>query len=234
MTAFEKDYFENTTKYGTHGEYDVVSRYVVGFYREYARLALEAVPSLRSGAGKTMLEVGCALGYGIDVFEDFGYDIYGIDISKYAVDRAASKSGTPDHFAVADAQLPNPFGRTFDLVVSFQVVEHLPDERAGVRCLAEAVAPGGHLVLATPNPTSVSPYRKFQDDPTHINEHPPDHWQALITQSGLTLIRSRTYHVLPVLSRWFPVRYCAVPRWLGYDTLMVASRPSAQSESLGG
>jgi 2-polyprenyl-3-methyl-5-hydroxy-6-metoxy-1,4-benzoquinol methylase len=234
LTSFEKEYFEGTSTYGKAGGYAAQSGMVLEFYHEYVRLALEAVPTLANGAGKSMLEVGCALGFGIAVFKDFGYEIYGTDISHYAVERVSTATGMPDHFAVADAQMPNPFGRKFDLVVSLHVVEHLPDERAGVRCLADAVAPGGHLVLATPNPVSVSYYREYQNDPTHVNEHPPEHWQALITQSGLTIVRSGTYHMLPVIHKLLGRRYYAVPRWLGYDTVMVAARPPAQPEPLGG
>jgi len=229
VTSFEKEYFEGTSTYGKSGGYAAQSDMVLEFYHEYARLALAAVPALRNGAGKSMLEVGCALGYGIEVFKEFGYDIYGTDISQYAVERAIASTGMPDHFAVADAQLPNPFGREFDLVVSLQVVELLPDERAGVRCLAGAVAPGGHLVLATPNPASVSYYRKYQNDPTHINEHPPEHWQSLIAGSGLTVVRSGTYHLLPVIHKWIGRRYYAMPRWLGCDTVIVAVRPTASA-----
>jgi 2-polyprenyl-3-methyl-5-hydroxy-6-metoxy-1,4-benzoquinol methylase len=226
VKTFERDYFEKTSTYGKSGGYAGMSQTVLAFYREYARLAVRAVPAVANGTGKTMLEVGCALGYGIAVFKDFGYEIYGTDISEYAVERAIANGGAPDCFRVADAQAPNPFGRRFDLVVSLQVVEHLPDESAGVRCLAEAVKEGGHLVLATPNPASRSLYRRYQADPTHINEHPPEHWVALLRKSGLDVVGSGTYHVLPVLHKWLGLRYYAVPRWLGYDTLIVARRPT--------
>jgi len=226
VKTFERDYFEKTSTYGKSGGYAGMSQTVLAFYREYARLAVRAVPAIAIGRGKTMLEVGCALGYGIAVFKDFGYDIYGTDISEYAVERAIADGGEPKRFAVADAQAPNPFQKRFDLVVSLQVVEHLPDEGAGVRCLADAVNEGGHLVLATPNPASVSWYRRYQADPTHVNEHPPEHWTALIERSGLEIVSAGTYHVLPVLHKWLGLHYYAVPRWLGYDTLIVARRPA--------
>src|SRR4029453_7290007 len=53
----------------------------------------------------------------------------------------------------------------FDLVVSFQVIEHVPDPVGFLRGLAGRVAPGGELIVTTPNRLmSVS------ENPYHLRE----------------------------------------------------------------
>ena len=44
----------------------------------------------------------------------------------------------------------------FDLVTSFEVVEHVADKRAFIAALAESIAPDGLLVMSTPNRTAAS------------------------------------------------------------------------------
>ena len=47
-------------------------------------------------------------------------------------------------------------GETFDLVTSLEVIEHVTDPGAFVAGLAAALAPGGLLILSTPNRTMLS------------------------------------------------------------------------------
>ena len=47
-------------------------------------------------------------------------------------------------------------GEQFDLVTSMEVVEHVADPAAFVRGLAGALAPGGLMILSTPNRTALS------------------------------------------------------------------------------
>ncbi|HEY2259175.1 MAG TPA: methyltransferase domain-containing protein [Solirubrobacteraceae bacterium] len=46
-----------------------------------------------------------------------------------------------------DLQFPDRF---FDIVISAEVLEHVPDERAAIREIARVLRPGGHLVLEVP------------------------------------------------------------------------------------
>ena len=47
-------------------------------------------------------------------------------------------------------------GERFDLVCSLEVIEHVPDPRAFTAALAGALAPGGLMILSTPNRTALS------------------------------------------------------------------------------
>jgi len=193
-------------------------------YAQYWRLAAEVAPEVGQGAGKKVLEVVCAFGVGIDQLRGWKYEANGTDVSEYAIAQARLHYGNEQHFAVADAQAANPFGMRFDFVASIHVLEHVPNIGAAVASLASALADRGYLLLATPNPRSISPYRRFQRDPTHINEQAPGVWTSMLQANGLRILSCKTFHLLPVLHRWFGLRYFAAPQWLGYDAVIVARR----------
>jgi 2-polyprenyl-3-methyl-5-hydroxy-6-metoxy-1,4-benzoquinol methylase len=83
--------------------------------------------------------------------------LVGCDISERILQTAAeavAREGAPAEFVRANLeQLPFP-DRSFDRVLSVQVIEHLLDPAAGIRELARVLQPGGTLVLSTDNTRS--------------------------------------------------------------------------------
>ena len=222
MTAFDRRYFEEQATYGRSGGYRAMEGNVRRFYGLYIALAKRSVPQISAGEGKTALDLGCAFGVGVRYLCDLGYDAYGVDVSEYAIEEARRQGTAANHYAVTDGQTQIPFARLFDLVTSIHVVEHLADPRRDIAGIVLSMAPRAHLILATPNPRAKSPYRRFQKDPTHINEQPPDVWRQWLTDAGLRVHACDTFHIAPLVHRWLGLRYLRVPQWLGYDTLLVA------------
>jgi SAM-dependent methyltransferase len=82
----------------------------------------------------------------------------------------------------------------FDVVIIKHIVEHLPDPEKAVAELGRVTAPGGVLILATPNLDSLlKPWKGEKwigyQDPTHISLQPPSIWLDWIVRSGFTLKR---------------------------------------------
>lgn len=101
-----------------------------------------------------MLVVGCGLEPwvpGADNAEYFGVDLDGSAIEECRLRNPESAS----RLAVCPGpyQLPStePFDRPFDAVVAKEVIEHVPDPERWARELAARVAPGGELLITTPN-----------------------------------------------------------------------------------
>ena len=76
---------------------------------------------------RTTLDVGCAFGFFVEAERELGIDARGVDLSQYALDRAAL--GARGHVRYGNLLHRLPFGRgTFDGVTLFETLEHLPPE----------------------------------------------------------------------------------------------------------
>lgn len=107
--------------------------------------------------GKTALDVGCGAGLLAEPLARMGAAVTGVDAAPENVEaaraHAAGQGLTLSYHAGELAALPP---QTFDLVTSMEVVEHVTDPAAFVGELAARLAPGGLMVLSTPNRTFLS------------------------------------------------------------------------------
>lgn len=107
-------------------------------------------------AAERVLDAGCGEGYGADrLTRELGRTVIGLDYDAATTAHARGRYGLP----VARGNLVQlPFARrVFDAVVSLQTVEHLWDQPAFVRECLRVLAPGGTLVLSTPNRLTFPP-----------------------------------------------------------------------------
>ncbi|MEX1169639.1 MAG: methyltransferase domain-containing protein [Chloroflexota bacterium] len=123
-------------------------------------------------AGRDVLDVGCNTGYGTIRFAPIAHRVVGVDVSPRAIDAARLRApdGRPEFILTTGFELPFP-AATFDLVTSFQVLEHVPDPLTFLRELARVLRPGGTVILATPNASTrlypgMTPWNRF-----HVHEY---------------------------------------------------------------
>ena len=112
--------------------------------------------ALKPLAGKRALDVGCGAGLLCEPLARLGAAVTGVDAAPeliaVATAHAAGQGLAIDYRAVGVEAVEG----LFDLVTAMEVVEHVADPGAFVRSLAERVAPGGLLILSTPNRTALS------------------------------------------------------------------------------
>lgn len=112
--------------------------------------------SLKPLVGKTALDAGCGAGLLTEPLARMGATATGVDSApeNAAVAQAhAAEQGLPITYVAGEvAQLK----ARFDLVCAMEVIEHVTDPAAFVKALRERLAPGGLMLLSTPNRTALS------------------------------------------------------------------------------
>lgn len=97
-----------------------------------------------------LLDVGCAFGYFLGVSQAKGFDVYGVDVSPYAVRQARSLIGRRRivRGTVQDVSWKNG---SFSVVIAFQTLEHSVDPVGDLRKMYELLEEGGVLVFVVPD-----------------------------------------------------------------------------------
>ena len=126
----------------------------------------------RLAVRKRVLDAGCGAGYGSAELARVAGQVVGADIAADAVDFARAQYPLRNlRFEQASCTaLPHP-DASFDLVVAFEVIEHLTDWRALLLEARRLLAPGGQFIVSTPNRLYYTESRGVHGvNPFHVHE----------------------------------------------------------------
>jgi ubiquinone/menaquinone biosynthesis C-methylase UbiE len=181
--------------------------------------------------GKTVLDMGCGSGsgYGTALIADKCASICGVDISAEAIAYATEKfnANNLSYKTISKVEeAPLPFADdSFDVVLSFKVIEHIADPTVYLQEIRRVLKKGGVFIVATPDRSTrllpmQRPWNKF-----HVHEYAAQEFSALIgkffanvqllqmsgTKSVLEMELKRTKHLM-----WMtlPFTFPLVPEWL--------------------
>jgi ubiquinone/menaquinone biosynthesis C-methylase UbiE len=154
-------------------------------------------------AGKRVLEIACGTGFGSHMLAEAGAkSVVGVDVTVDAVAAASRAFASPHvHFLQGDGTALPFADDTFDVVTSFETIEHIPKYPVFVKELRRVTTAGGHLILSTPNALLTSQYPR---NPFHVHEFVPEELQELLRQYYQRVelrgqLVARYYHVVPFL-----------------------------------
>jgi SAM-dependent methyltransferase len=99
--------------------------------------------------GKKVLEIGCATGDLLVKMQKAGAIVKGLEISDFAACVARNRGLNVTTGTIEDFERDKR--GTFDIVMAFEVVEHVLGPRCFLKCASELVRPGGLLLMSTPN-----------------------------------------------------------------------------------
>jgi ubiquinone/menaquinone biosynthesis C-methylase UbiE len=187
------------------------------------KIVLEHLPPVQ---GKQVLEIACGRGGFSRLLGAQGASVTGADFSASAVDIAREKlSRFPElanrvEYVQADAQALPFDACSFDIVISCETIEHVPDARAAVRQMYRVCKPGGALYLTTPN------YLNFMGlyllyaavrHPGLKSSQPLDNRflfpgiRRFVTDAGWKIVRTDgTVHQLPLIPGRDPVQFSSL------------------------
>lgn len=138
--------------------------------------------------GGRLLEVGCGKG-AFRAFLPEGVDYTGLEFNDAAVAQARSSGLAVLRESVETHATLHP--EAYDVVCSFQVLEHVPDTRQFVRACCGSLRPGGKLILAVPAEDSF--LAVVVDGPTNLPPHHVTRWsdkalRNLAAREGLSVL----------------------------------------------
>ncbi|GAB2638818.1 class I SAM-dependent methyltransferase [Nocardia goodfellowii] len=142
----------------------------------YARL-------LERCTGKTVLEAGSGEGYGADMIAGVAAQVIGLDYDSSAVEHVRARYPRVEMIQGNLADLPLE-DASVDVVVNFQVIEHLWDQSQFLRECLRVLRPGGELLISTPNRITFSPGRDTPLNPFHTRELNAAELTELLVDAG--------------------------------------------------
>lgn len=102
--------------------------------------------------GKRVLDAGCGTGYGSAELAQCASGVIGVDIAAGAVEYARTNYPIPSLLFVQSSCTAFPFAsHSFDLVVAFEVIEHLTGYRQFLDECGRVLTPKGLLIVSSPN-----------------------------------------------------------------------------------
>lgn len=122
---------------------------------------------------KKVLDIACGTGYGSDLLSESAESVIGVDVSEKSIEYAKSRFKKENtEFIEAPAQSDLFPGNSFDLIVSFETIEHLNEvaRAAYLSNLRRWLKRDGLLILSTPNKKIVSPFRDKPINQFHVLE----------------------------------------------------------------
>lgn len=125
---------------------------------------------------RRVLDAGCGVAYGSTILADAGArSVVGVDLAEDVLETVRAR--VPPNVRLERADLRDlPFeDGSFDLVVCFEVIEHITDQQEVVREFARVLSPEGLLLTSTPN-RAVS----AGDNPHHLRELLPEELEGLL------------------------------------------------------
>ena len=147
------------------------------WYEHWHRYAL-----VRAWArGRRVLDAACGEGYGSALLAEVADSVLGLDVAPAAVAHARERYGATANlrFDQADATRLELAPGSFDLVVSFETLEHVEAQDALLDGLGNALTDDGLLVISSPDKATYSDAVGFRNE-YHVRELYRDEFEALL------------------------------------------------------
>ncbi|WP_019856073.1 glycosyltransferase [Actinopolyspora mortivallis] len=150
-------------------------------YEHYHRYAI----ATRLVGGRRVLDLASGEGFGAVMLAERAAEVVGVDIDEDAVRHATENhAGRNLRFRIGSMTDPEAVSdeAPFDVVVCFEAIEHVADHDAVLRLIRSALAPGGLLLMSTPD-TAVYHDQHGNENPFHVRELAAPQFEALLKDS---------------------------------------------------
>ena len=166
--------------YEGYGRNDYLSPITIKRYEEL----LEAMEPFRKT--NKLLDVGCGIGYFLEVAKRKGWEVYGTEYTDEAVAICSEKGIHMKKGKLAHSNYP---AQSFDIITSFEVIEHINNPNEEIHHFNKLLRSGGLVYVTTPNFNSLLRYRlkatyNVITYPEHLSYYTPKTLKRLFRQHG--------------------------------------------------
>jgi glycosyltransferase involved in cell wall biosynthesis/SAM-dependent methyltransferase len=130
---------------------------------------------VRSLKPRTVLDVGCAIGFLVEAFWRRGVRAYGIDVSEYAITQVPEDLKGFCSVRSVIEPLPENFPQSYDLLTCIEVLEHMPPDEG--KMAIKNMASKTRCILFSSTPHDLV-------EPTHVNVRPVIYWLQSFAEVG--------------------------------------------------
>lgn len=193
---FYKDYFILEKE---HWLFKVRRKIFIYFIKKYTK------------PGSSIFDFGCGSGYLVGELQRQGYNAYGMDFEKEAIDYGVN-SGTNNLVLGKGDKVEYP-NESFNLITAFDVLEHIEHEKLVIGELFRILKPGGKMIITVPA------YRWLwgvQDEVSHhFRRYTMGSLRKIFKNLSELKIVKRTYFntflfppiaIVRLVSRWFELK----------------------------
>jgi len=147
-----------------------------------------------------ILDIGCAFGFLLkEVSQNFD-ELYGFDISEFAVEKA--KKIIPNaNLKIVDLEKSLPYpDNFFDCITALDVLEHTENFEKNFEKIVKKLKKGGYLIISTPiNEWPRKIFGFLDKDKTHISVLREDELNKIIKKNRLSVADKRYYSPFPII-----------------------------------
>jgi 2-polyprenyl-3-methyl-5-hydroxy-6-metoxy-1,4-benzoquinol methylase len=166
--------------YKGYGRNDYLSPITIKRYHEI----LDGFEAVRKT--NRILDVGCGIGYFLDVAKARGWEVYGTEYTDSAV-KICEDKGIIMHSGALDPLNYEP--ESFDVITSFEVIEHINTPNEEIPRIFSLLRKGGYFYVTTPNFNSLlryylGPKYNVIGWPEHLSYYTPKTLETLMLNHG--------------------------------------------------
>ncbi|MEQ9297239.1 MAG: methyltransferase domain-containing protein [Cyclobacteriaceae bacterium] len=122
----------------------------------------------------SVLELGCGEGRGVELLMEHADDFTGLDKIQEVIDKLSGKYPNAIFRQAVFPPFDDIADNTYDTIVSFQVIEHIQNDKLYLQEIQRVLKPGGKAVLSTPNIKMT-----LSRNPWHEREYTADELKSL-------------------------------------------------------
>ncbi len=140
-----------------------------------------------------VFEIGSSIGSVASLLNERGFDVTGSDISRKII-KIAGNISPKIPFIYCDIKKGIPGKRKYNIIVGFEVLEHVDDSQKAVANIYNGLLSGGYFIGSSP-----FPFAKNYADPTHCSVRHPIDWEKIFKEKGFKKVMTKPMSFLPFL-----------------------------------